>query len=267
VLGTLLLMVPAAVRAQDQWRMSPRPPAYAPPPPGYGPPPAPAYAPPPAGYGPPPAPPSPAPAYAPPSPGYAPLPDGAHLARSGELCYPAPPPGRTHDGFYARLQIGPTVVTARQGDTTYWGAGLGMGFALGATVLPNLVVFGTIFFHFADEPTIKTNGLSMTISGSSLDDDSFGAGLTYYLTPVNVYLSAAIAGTSATLYDKNDNRLTSSNTGVGFQVMAGKEWWVGREWGLGVAGELTGAWMSDADDSAVHWNAFTYSALFSATYN
>jgi hypothetical protein len=175
--------------------------------------------------------------------------------------------GHTHDGFYLRLQIGPGYLTARQGDTTYSGAGAAMGFALGAVVYPNLALFGTFFFHFADEPDIKSGGTSMRISGSSLDADSFGAGLAYYVMPVNVHVTAAIAGTSVTLYDQVQNRITSSNTGVGFQVMAGKEWWVGREWGLGVAGELTGAWMKDTDQGTVHWNVFTYSVLFSATYN
>jgi len=237
LLATLLLTLPVAARAQEpQWTPVPRPPAYAPPPPDYGPPPA-----------------------APP--------DGAHVAQPGELCYPAPPPGQTHDGFYLRLQVGPGYLTAHQGDISYAGVGAAMGFALGAIVIPNLALFGTFYFHFADEPDIKANGVTSHVSGSSLDADSFGAGLAYYVMPVNAYVAAAVAGTSTTLYDQDQNRLTGSNTGVGFQVMAGKEWWVGREWGLGAAAELTGAWMKDTDDSAVHWNVFTFSALFSATYN
>jgi len=249
VLGTLLVMAPAAARAQDPWAAPPRPPAYAPPPPDYGPPPA-AAAPPMSG--------------APPA---APLPEGAHVAQPGELCYPAPPPGQTHDGFYLRLQAGPAYISARQGNTTYQAAGAAMGFALGAVVLPNLALFGSFFFHFGDQPTIKTGGTSMSIPDSTLQVSSFGAGLAYYVMPINVYVAAAVAGTDAQLTDKNQNRLASSNSGLGFQVMAGKEWWVGREWGLGAAAELTGAWMKDTDDSTVSWNAFTYSLLFSATYN
>ncbi len=256
-------LVPVAARAQDVWA-PPSPPPQPPPPPAEGAPAvppaaetqqvAPAY----------PAPPPPAPMSRPPLPL---LPEGAHFASPGEVCYPAPPPGETHDGFYLRLQIGGGYVTAKQGDTSFSGGGIAMGFALGAILLPDLALFGTFIFHAADDPRVTTSTGSMTLNGDSVGNDSFGAGLAYYLEPVNVYAAAAVLGTEVDLTDTKLNRLASSNTGVGFSFMVGKEWWVGREWGLGAAGEITGAWMTDADDKTVHWSSFTYSILFSATYN
>jgi hypothetical protein len=195
------------------------------------------------------------------------LPDGAHVAQAGELCYPAPPPGHTHDGFYARLQAGAGYLSAHQGSTAYSGAAGVFGFALGGTVAANLEVFATLLFHFALHPSIVVDGVSMPIAGSTVEDDAVGLGLAYYLARVNAYAAAAVTAASLTLYDKDDNRLAGSNTGLGFQVVAGKEWWVTRDWGLGAAAELTGAWMSDADAGSTRWRAFTTSLLFSATYN
>lgn len=174
---------------------------------------------------------------------------------------------QTHDGFYARLQLGGTVLTAHQGDTDYLGPGVALGLAAGGVLRRDLALFATLTFHVAVDPRIQVGGVSMPISGSSVEDDAFGAGLAYYLEPLNAYAAAAITGSSVQLYDKDDNRLAGSNTGLGFQLMAGKEWWVGREWGVGVAAEVTAAWMKDADLAGVRWSSSTYSLLFSATYN
>jgi hypothetical protein len=185
---------------------------------------------------------------------------------AGEICWPAPP-ARTHDGFYARLQLGGGYLTAASPTTRVSGGQIALGFAVGAVVLPNLALHAGLAFHVAIDPAIQMNGVARPISGSSLENDSFGAGAAYYLEPANVYLSAAVTGTSVQLYDSRDTELAGSNIGLGFQAMVGKEWWVGREWGLGAAAEVTGAWMFDATAAGVRWNAFSYSLALSATYN
>jgi hypothetical protein len=58
--------------------------------------------------------------------------------------------------------------------------------------------------------------------------------------------------------------------GVGASFMAGKEWWVSHDWGLGVAGQFRVAWMkakaefAGSDDTMT---ATAFAILFSATYN
>jgi hypothetical protein len=241
------LLLSATARAQDPWT-SPPPRAYPSAPPA------------------PLSPPDGVQSYPPRPPAPLSLPEGAHFASDGEVCYPAPPPGQTHDGFYLRLQIGAAYVSAQQGATTFTGFGMGIGFSLGAIILPDLALFGSFVSHFAYSPKVRGDVTSTSIGRGTLENDSFGAGLVYYL-PVNVYAAAAVMGTSVDILDVNDNRLRGSNVGVGFDVTIGKEWWVGREWGLGAAGEITGAWMSDRDDASIRWNSFSYSLLFSATYN
>ncbi|HXJ20657.1 MAG TPA: hypothetical protein VMT03_10520 [Polyangia bacterium] len=184
----------------------------------------------------------------------------------GQICFAAPP-AQTHDGFYARIQAGGGYLTARNGTTDVSGAQVALGLSAGAVVFPNLAVFAALFFHVALDPAIRTRGASMPVSGSSLENDSFGAGATYYLEPLNLYGSAAITGTSVQLFDASDEQLAGSGTGIGFQTMVGKEWWAGREWGVGLAGEVTGAWMGGSAASGGRWSSFSYTLAFSATYN
>jgi hypothetical protein len=186
--------------------------------------------------------------------------------QAGEICWPAPP-AQTHDGFYAHLQLGGGYPTARSPTTHVSGGAVALSLAVGGVVLPNLALFAGLVFHVAIDPDIQVNGVAKPISGSSLENDSFGAGAAYYLEPANVYLSAALTGTSVQLYDGSDDQVAASNIGLGFQAMVGKEWWVGREWGLGAAAEVTGAWAFDATTAGQRWSAFSYSLALSATYN
>ena len=94
-----------------------------------------------------------------------------------------------------------------------------------------------------------------------------GAGLAYYLEPVNVYFSGALMLVTFELDDSRNNAIYQSDSGVGFQVMVGKEWWASANWGLGVAGELYVASMKDKTDTNTNWASSAFSLVFSATYN
>src|SRR5262245_34779132 len=110
------------------------PPGYQQPPPGYQNQPPPGYQQPPPGYQnqPPPGYQQPPAAYSPP-PGYAP---------------PPPPPQNVHDGFYLRLHIGGAYAHMSANDaygTAFLGGGASFGLAIGATIAPNLIIFGNLF--------------------------------------------------------------------------------------------------------------------------
>ena len=186
-------------------------------------------------------------------------------ARAQAIC-PPPMPGQTHEGFFARLQLGGTYLTAQQGDRHYAGPGVALGLAAGGMLRRDLGLFAMLSFHVALAPHVEVGAGATPISGvDNVESDAFGGGLAYYLEPLNVHAAVAVTGGTVQVFDKDDNRLAGSKTGLGFAVLAGKEWWVGRDWGMGLAGELTGAWATDSDDSSVHWHAFTYSLLMSAT--
>jgi hypothetical protein len=251
------------------------PPAYAPPPgyappSGYGPPqgnapPPSGYAPPPSGYAPPP------PGYGPPPPGYAPPPRGYATGSYYPPGYAAAPPEHLHDGFYLRLHLGAGYAhlsgTDGFGNTvTAAGGGASFGVAIGGAIAPNLIVFGTLF-GVGFSPTVKVGGVDAGISNSSAALAGIGAGAAFYIEPINLYLSGAVAATSAEIDDSNNNALYQTRDGIGVQLMVGKEWWISQDWGIGLAGEFIGASMKDKNDSSVTWSADTWSLLLSTTYN
>jgi len=230
-------------------------PPYAPPP-SY---PAPAYYPPP-GY--------PPPGY--PPPGYYPPPGAYYAPRPS-----GPPPGyHDHDGFYMRLCIGAAYLRASDSyggqSETFSGSGLSMDFAFGGVVASNLSIFGEIAISSAIDPTYESGGTSMTLTNTNLNLVGFGPGVAYYLQPLNLYLSGSVLFSRVTADDSssnsNNSTLDLTDTGFGMNFMAGKEWWVSANWGIGVATMLQFASMKMRDYDA-RMTATGISLLFSATYN
>jgi hypothetical protein len=251
---TGVLSVSAAAVAQTQ----PPPQDYNQPPPGYQQPP-PDYQQqqqqPPPGYQqqqPPPA------AYAPP-PGYAPA-------------Y-APPPPNVHDGFYLRLHLGGGYAhmggTDAAGDElAFVGGGGSFGLAVGATIAPNLIIFGNLFGMALSDPDVEFNGAAQGGVSGTTTIGGIGPGIAYYFQPVNIYISGTVAAMQFNASDSNGNTQYESNIGYGFQGMVGKEWWVSQDWGIGIAAEILAAGgMKDKDDPTIKWSGTTFSLAFSATYN
>jgi hypothetical protein len=258
------LMAPGTARAQgtapppaDQPQVAPAPPAPAPgaeqaPPPAYAPPPgypqqpagAPPGYPPPAGY--------PPPTYA--QPGYYPPPTAVY----------APPPN-VHDGFYLGLRLGGGYLHLGTDGASMAGPAVSINVALGGVVAPNLIVYGALFGSSVSDPELKNGAYSQTLNGVSLTMVGVGGGLAYY-TQDNLYVAGTIAASQFSLADSNNsNYHADSKTGLGFQGVVGKEWWVSQDWGIGLAGEIFAATMKDDGDNT--WKGLAVSLLFSATYN
>jgi opacity protein-like surface antigen len=96
-------------------------------------------------------------------------------------------------------------------------------------------------------------------------------GVAYYLEPLNLYLSGSV-GLSIVTYDSNTNSSSDSSSteltdwGFGASFMAGKEWWVSSNWGIGAATMLNFASMN-MKDYDTRMTATSISLLFSATFN
>jgi hypothetical protein len=250
------------------------PPGYVPPPPGYYVPPPPVYPPPPAVYGPPPV--YVQPIYGP--PGYPRI--RVYAAPGSAQPGTAPPvvamPLRslpyTHDGFYLRMGVGGGVTSASRNDgaagkVTLLSGGASISIAAGWSVARDLALFGTLFVSGMDAPEVKVNGVSMNTAGTSASFGGFGAGAAYFVEPINIYLSAALATMALRLADSNDQTIYGTDWGLGFQAMAGKEWWVTPEWNAGIAAEMKTAWLKDSGPGSQPWSAASYSLVFSMTYN
>ena len=99
-----------------------------------------------------------------------------------------------------------------------------------------------------------------TVAGTAL----FGLGLTYYLMPLNAYASLVV-GLTQTLV-AFDGAFDRSDGGWGTEVDIGKEWWVGRQWGLGTALRFSLAHAPRSEDEGDDAVTFGVGVLFTATY-
>jgi hypothetical protein len=223
-----VLLVSAAAVAQDP----PPPPTY------YAPPPPQTYYPPPPGY------------------------------------YPAPPrPGRhTHDGLFVRPFLGGARLAMSENDggnsLKANGVGVSFGVAIGGAVAENVIIYGDLYFMTVDNPTVTLNGMTANLD-QSMFLGGLGPGIAYFIEPVNIYLSASIGASKLQLHDKATNDLVASTQwGYGVNAVAGKEWWVSDNWGLGAALQFHYGSMEDGPPGPsprVHSNAF--GLLISSTFN
>ncbi len=175
---------------------------------------------------------------------------------------------RDHDGgFFLRLSAGVggagTELQNVSPTMKFSGSASDMNFAIGGIVTPNLALHATLFGWAATNPEIEIGGASGSVNGD-LSLSALGVGLTYYVMPANLYLSGSIGAGSLQL----DLPSGSGETGTGVvgDFTIGKEWWVSRSWGLGIAGGL-GLHSVPEKGISNDWTGASVSLRFTATYN
>ncbi len=175
----------------------------------------------------------------------------------------------THDGFFLRLAGGPgysrSTVKYQGADLETTGGGAALSVAIGGSVVEDLAIHAELFGVSAVAPTVSQNGTRIG-SGSredSLSSVGIGAGLTYYFSPTNLYLSAAFGMGRVALRANGDE--VHSDTGIGLDFLLGKEWWVSENWGLGLAGQLIFTSVPSSGDTDFH--TVGLGLLLSASYN
>lgn len=194
----------------------------------------------------------------------------------GGYGYPPPPPEsmqgyHVHDGFYLRVQTG--IGFASLGSTTggvkttMGGGGLAFGAAAGGVIAHNLILYGAFFETDTVNPDVQVGGASMASPIGQIAMQGIGPGVAYYFGPINLYLSGTLALSRFWTYGGNGGRLDTSKIGLSFELQVGKEWWVSRDWGLGIAAQLGLGSMKDQNNPDLTWSAGAFSLLFSATYN
>jgi hypothetical protein len=158
-------------------------------------------------------------------------------------------------------------------ETSVAGLGLATDIAIGGAIVENLILHADIYQLTLFNPTVyvddtevgpadqfgDVNGVGQDVRLAGL-----GIGVTYYFMPVNLYLSGSI-GLGQAVFEGDHGDTEGSDLGFGFNAMIGKEWWVGADWGIGVAGQLL--FISAQDDVLGNINGLAASVLFSATYN
>jgi hypothetical protein len=177
---------------------------------------------------------------------------------------------RAHDaGFFLRLSAGPggarsTIADTPFGRTKMSGATADLNFAVGAIVAPNLALHGTVFGWLISKPDVEFQDLGVATANADVSLSALGAGLTYYLMPVNLYVSGSV-GTGKLSVDTGH---VSGDTDYGFvlDLTVGKEWWVGKSWGLGAAGAFGYHTVPDGQLDG-SWSGPSFALRLTATYN
>ncbi|AKU92444.1 hypothetical protein AKJ08_2831 [Vulgatibacter incomptus] len=144
---------------------------------------------------------------------------------------------------------------------------MGFNLALGGTIAPNLILFGEVTSSAASNPTVAQGGDIWRADRSSFAVVSIGPGLTYYFMPANVFLSGSLLLTQVQFSDMYSREDTEY--GPGARLALGKEWLVGRNWGLGLAADAAWSSIPPTNPSSGAKNATTtsFGLSFSATYN
>jgi hypothetical protein len=191
----------------------------------------------------------------------------------------APPTSavHTHDGFFARVQLGVASTTFRIDGVpgTFSQGNAQLNLQLGGALSPHVILFGELFGN--TDGRFSAPGAPAATPGndqSGATVGGIGVGAAYCFMPVNVCLTGTVGQTSVTPTGVLAMRRVRKQTEPGGAIKLGvtKEWWIGNDFGLGVALQFlgTGA-MRDTDPYAnipdPVWHASSVGLLASITYN
>jgi hypothetical protein len=146
-----------------------------------------------------------------------------------------------HDGFYLSLNGGPAfgkIVLDMQNSPVrqmiFSGNGFESDFRIGGAPVENFILSVDLITRSIVGPELDIDGIKLTANDNvSASDQTIGLGLTYYIMPVNLFLSGTIGMGKFALTTNVGN--SSSQAGLSFRLKVGKEWWVSKNWGLGCA--------------------------------
>ena len=158
-----------------------------------------------------------------------------------------------HDGYFVRVAAGAAYLSV-QDHGSHTGTGSTYTVAVGHVIDENLVFFGEVL----DTTVIHSSSAGLNLLG-------FGPGLACYFEPINAHVSGGIAFSTVRISPSPfGGGGYSTKVGMGLNLSLGKEWWLAREWGIGLAGQVHLAAIQDGDDRAT---GASYGVLLSATYN
>jgi hypothetical protein len=179
----------------------------------------------------------------------------------------------THDGFFFRALLGggtasTTYTSPNSTEYEFSGSASLSILQIGGAISENLILFFELSSHGMIDPDVEVNGSTTSSQNMEMSVSSSGIGLSYYIMPANVYLSGSLAlGTSNV---ETDTSKGSTENGFATNLIIGKEWWVSKNWGIGVAAIYHYSKMNDQKDASGEAGDVKnnyYGIAFSATYN
>jgi hypothetical protein len=190
-----------------------------------------------------------------------------------ECAPPVDPTLGRHLGFFFRAELGfgfmstSANLPVEGGITRAFIEGPSVTFAMSAgwSIAENLSLAAEAWMTAAYSPTFGSAGQSVRVEDAGVDLFGMGLQVTYYLMPINVYLS--VTPSISTLSTIEANVSTATREGFGLKVGVGKEWWIGGHWGIGLSGQFFLGSNPDAGAPGVTWTTLGGAVALSATYN
>lgn len=150
----------------------------------------------------------------------------------------------------------------------FHGPGSMMNVAFGYAVVENLIVNIDLFGTVMGSPHTKSDS-SWEPSNAEFELVGAGLGVTWYRMPQNMFVAGSVGWSAWQGSGKLPAPLVSSG-GPALNLLAGKEWWIERNWGVGAAFNLVCSSVPDArlQDRAVgQVTSLSAGLLVTLTYN
>ena len=168
-----------------------------------------------------------------------------------------------------------TITSTKEGtqNLKFKGTGAQFDFKIGGAIKENLILHATLASNALSGPTISyldsNAGSQNTSNNLVLGEAMIGGGITYYVMPLNFFLSGSLGMGNFTVMDNDQGTSISSDRGLSMQLKAGKEWWVSRRWGLGLALTYGKTKLTNTPGGGVKelMNSNNFGILFNATLN
>lgn len=182
---------------------------------------------------------------------------------------------RAHKGFYLSMGLGPVfgninMKSNELGEVTYSGTGAVFDFKIGGAIKENLILHGSLMSSSMAGPEVKTSaGSGKSSNNINLGEALIGGGVTYYIMPENILLSGSLGLGNFTVINNDTNVNVSTERGFGMQIKVGKEWFVSKKWGLGLAATYGKTSVNNTPGGGVQeiLNSNRFGIMFSASLN
>jgi hypothetical protein len=152
--------------------------------------------------------------------------------------------GTRHDGFFLSGELGVGYLSmsgtasggAHNVDSKIAGGAISGGLLLGSTLAEGWVIGAATQNHSVWSPTLEYGDKTEELDGS-LGLSLMGPFAQFYPDPKEG-LFFRLAPGYALVY-ATDSEVESFATGFGVAAAVGNDWWIGKEWSMGVAGRFT----------------------------
>ncbi len=184
--------------------------------------------------------------------------------------FPARAEGQTHDGLQFRGAVGFGYLSDGESNdaTLHGGAGV-LEVYLGGTPARGLVVGGFVSGASAIGPSVSTDTITVTDTDTRLTLFTVGPYIDYYPNPhggLHILGTLGFANLTAS-YDDGTVSTRDSATGITLGGGIGYDWWVSRDWSLGILGRFTfAATKRTIDGFSVSEDTVLPAVLFSFSY-